>query len=98
MSDDQPQTVGSMVDSLPPKWKTGLIIFMWVGLPTALVVWDKLQEAGVIPDAATAQLEEIQATQQAIRGELIKLGTMTCVLNAKTDQDKQACFREVRNP
>lgn len=101
MSDEnteQPKTAGSMLDGLPPRWKAGLIVFMWVGLPTGLVLWDKAQEAGWVDDPITAQLEEIQATQQAIQGEIIKLGTMTCVLNAQTDADKKACFQGVRQP
>ena len=62
MSDQQSgtSTVGNMVDGAPWWVKVGLTIYLTVGLPTALVVWDKLQGAGVIPNPVQTTLEALR--------------------------------------
>lgn len=75
MSEPQPgQTVGSMVDGAPWWVKAGLTIYMTVGLPVSLVVWDKLEEAGIIPNPMVTELEELRGEMQELKGAVIQQG------------------------
>lgn len=89
MSDQQPAqgTVGNMVDGAPWWLKAGLTMYLTVGLPTCLMVWDKLQEAGYIPDptrdavvALTKEIEQLKGL--AIQGN--------AALNNLNENDKKA--------
>lgn len=113
MSDQQPiqNTVGTMVDGAPWWLKAGLTMYLTVGLPTCLMVWDKLQEAGIIPDptrdAIIAMKGEIQEVKGLTTQSNAAINNLTesdrkseerrkkyCVLRAKTDDEKKACFPE----
>lgn len=76
MPDQQPasSTVGSMVDGAPWWVKAGLTIYMTVGLPVSLVIWDKLQEAGVIPNPMVTELEDLRGEMQELKGAVIQQG------------------------
>lgn len=114
MAEDVKQnTVGNMVDGAPWWLKAGLVVYTTVGLPTALIVYDKLQEAGVIPypmetrmAAVEGKLEEVagltvqgNATMKNIADQFAKSEErrkMYCVLRAKDEAEKKACFADLK--
>lgn len=67
MSTEQ-KTVGNMVDGAPWWLKAGLVVYTTVGLPTALIVYDKLQEAGVVPNPIEARMESVEGKLEEVTG------------------------------
>lgn len=113
MSEQQPtqNTVGTMVDGAPWWLKAGMTIYLTVGLPTCLMVWDKLQEAGIIPDPTRDAIFDMKGEIQELKGLTTQsnaaINNLTesdkkseerrkkyCVLRAKTDDERKACFPE----
>lgn len=74
MSDQQSNqnSVGQMVDGAPWWFKAGLTMYLTVGLPTCLMVWDKLQEAGYIPDPTRDAIIEMKKELEEFKGLLVQ--------------------------
>lgn len=83
-----------MVDGAPWWLKAGLTMYLTVGLPTCLMVWDKLQEAGYIPDPTrdavvgfTKELQNLTKETENLKGLMIQ---GNAALNNLNENDKKA--------
>jgi len=76
MSDPQPQqTLGGMLDRLPVWAQVGLVLYNLAGLPTCILAYNAMQDAGIIPNVVQEQLEKINAGMQQDAGHAIRHDT-----------------------
>lgn len=61
------QTLGGMLDRLPAWAQVGLVLYNLAGLPTCILVYNALENAGVIPNVVQAELVKVNTNLEKIQ-------------------------------
>jgi hypothetical protein len=86
---DEPkeQTIGGMLDRLPAWAQIGLVLYNLAGLPTCILVYNALENSGVIPNVVDERLTAIESGMQQDAGHAIRHDTtMQEMVKAIQDQ------------
>jgi hypothetical protein len=89
---DEPkeQTIGGMLDRLPAWAQIGLVLYNLAGLPTCILIYNSLENAGVIPNVVDERLTAIEAGMQQDAGHAIRHdATMQELVKHMQDSAKQ---------
>jgi hypothetical protein len=89
---DEPkeQTIGGMLDRLPAWAQIGLVLYNLAGLPTCILVYNALENAGVIPNVVDERLTAIESGMQQDAGHAIRHdATMQELVKHMQDSAKQ---------
>lgn len=101
--------MGKAFQNMPWWVQAMFLIGMTFGVPTALLVFNELRDAGYINNPVATRMEEIEGSMKELKGlslrheqtsremvEVMKADAQRrqkrCVLRARTDRDKEACF------